>query len=91
MIRSIVAVFVLIGAVLWTPVWFQLVLFVLAVAFLSKKALFLIPAIVADVLYAPHASLSLHNLKMSMIVGAMILVWVVIMQQTRIEHVVPKN
>jgi uncharacterized membrane protein len=89
MIRSIVAIGVLLGAVVWTPVWFQCVLFALSIAFLPKKVLFLIPAIVADALYAPTHAFSLSNLKMTMIVIGMLLLWLALMQQTRISHVVP--
>lgn len=91
MIRSLIAVVVLLGAVLWTPVWFQCVLFVFCIAFLPKKVLFLIPAIVADALYAPATGLTLVNIKTTMIVTAMILIWLALMQQTRISHVVPTN
>lgn len=80
---------VLVVAVLWTPVWFQVVLFALAVTFLPKKALFLIPAIIADILYAPTMGFGFDTLKMTLIVGGMIVIWIAIISQTRIEHVVP--
>lgn len=89
MIRSLVGMVVLVGAVCWMPVWFQLVLFVLAVVFLAYKVLFLVPAVIADILYAPTASFSLANLKMTLIVSALIVSWFIIMHQTRISHVVP--
>lgn len=89
MIRSILAVILLVGAVLWAPLWFQCVLFVVCIAFLPKKVLFLIPAIISDALYAPTSGVSIATFKMTMIVIAMLLVWLALMQQTRISHVVP--
>lgn len=88
MVRSLIAMLLLIAAVLWTPLWFQCVLFVLAVVFLSKKALFVIPAIVSDVLYAPTSGLTLSNFKLTLMVSSMIVIWLIIIKQTRISHVV---
>ncbi len=88
MVRSLIAMLALIAAVLWTPLWFQCVLVALAVVFLPKKALFLIPAIISDVLYAPTGALRLGNLKLTLIAGAMIIIWLIFIRQTRIAHVV---
>lgn len=88
MLKSIAAVLVLIAAVLWTPFWFQCVLLVLAVIFVRYRVLFLIPAIVSDVFYAPHSGLEVGTLKLTLIVAAMIVIWSVIIATTRIGHVV---
>ena len=89
MVRTLIAVLVLIGAVLWTPIWFQIALFVFAIVLIPYTLALLFPAIVSDVLYAPTDSLKLGNLTMTLIVVAMVVVWTIIMQQTRISHVVP--
>ena len=81
----VVGVF-LIAAVIWLPVWVQLVLFGLAVVWCRYRAIFLIPALVADMLYAPERTLSMHHLKMTIIVAVCIIIRVAIRRMTRIGY-----
>jgi hypothetical protein len=82
MIRTIAAVIVLLGAILWSPVWVQLILFACAIVLVRYRAVLLIPAIVSDVLYAPTPSLA--HMKCTLVVAAMIGVWYLLMTQTRL-------
>jgi hypothetical protein len=68
----------LLAAVLWLPVWLQIVLFALAVIVGPYRFFFIIPAIVSDALYAPSMHFSLATHWMTLIVLAMLgLHWVV--------------
>lgn len=62
MIRTIIIVLLLICAVLWLPVWLQVVLFAAAILIGPYRFFMVIPAIVSDALYAPtvHFSLAYH-------------------------------
>ncbi len=86
MIRTLVGVIAMIAAVLWCPLWFQFVLLLAGILVLRYRLLLLIPAIVADVLYAPSDTLSIAHLKLTMITGVMLLVWYAVMHETRIAH-----
>lgn len=88
MVRSILATVLLVGVVIWTPFWVQCVLFALAVVWMRYRLLCLVPAILADVLYAPTDSFGIANFKMTLIVLAMISVWSIIIRQTRLADVV---
>ena len=82
MTRAIVAVLCLLAAVLWLPVWVQFILFVFGIAVVQYRLMLLVPAIVADVIYAPRPSL-LH-MNMTLIVGGMLIIWYLLMTQTRL-------
>lgn len=84
MIQTILASVGLLAAVLWLPVWVQVVLFVLAVLVLPYRLLLLIPAIVADVVYAPSTNFALEHFIMTGIVGGMLVIWYVIVHETRL-------
>lgn len=85
MIRTGITVIALSVAILWCPLWLQLVLFACGVWFFRYRILFLVPAIIADVLYAPTNGFSFHNLKTTLVVTGMLILWYVIMTQTRIN------
>ena len=82
MIRTITIFFVLLAAVLWLPVWVQIVLFACAVVVARYRFALLVPAIIADALYAP--TVSLLHLKLTVVVGAMIGLWYLLVTQTRL-------
>jgi len=88
MIRSLCILVFLVCAVLWAPLWFQLTLFVLAVVLAPYKLFFLLPAILADILYAPTSNLSIGNFTMTLIVGTLIGIWFVLIEYTRLSYVV---
>lgn len=92
MIRTAIAVVAILASILWLPLWVQLVLFVLAVIFTSYRLWLFVPALVADVLYAPTSSLSLFHFKMTIFVGLLLVVWYVITTKTRLSiFYVPKT
>lgn len=82
MIRTISILFVLLAAVLWLPVWVQIVLFACAVVVVRYRFALLVPAIIADALYAP--TVSLLHLKLTVVVGVMIGLWYLLVTQTRL-------
>lgn len=83
MIRTISILFVLLAAVLWLPVWVQIVLFACAVVVVVRyRFALLVPAIIADALYAP--TVSLLHLKLTVVVGVMIGLWYLLVTQTRL-------
>ncbi|MBP6904891.1 MAG: hypothetical protein KBB91_02450 [Candidatus Pacebacteria bacterium] len=84
MIQTILAIVVLLGAVLWLPVWVQIVFFILATVVVRHRLLLLVPAIVADVMYAPNPSFAIEHFIMTGIVLGMLLVWYVVVHQTRL-------
>lgn len=84
--KTLLATLVLFGAVLYLSVWIQIVLFVCAVLFFRFRVLFLLPAMVADALYAPARTLLPGDNRMTLIVGGMIVLWVVIMNTTRLRE-----
>jgi hypothetical protein len=53
MVRTIVGVIILIGVVVWLPIWAQLVFFAAAIILLPYQYVVLIPAVIGDALYAP--------------------------------------
>ncbi|HTH92869.1 MAG TPA: hypothetical protein VL576_00070 [Candidatus Paceibacterota bacterium] len=87
MIRTIAGVIILIGVVLWFPVWIQVVFFAAAVILLPYKFLILIPAIIGDALYAPSTQLSLTSHWMTLIVLAMLGIHWYVMKKMRVQRV----
>lgn len=84
MIRTIVALIALIISILWLPLWVQFGLFVIAVLVVRYRILLLVPAVFADALYAPTSALSLGHFKMTMIIGALLVIWYIVATQTRL-------
>lgn len=83
MIRTVVAVVALVIAVLFMPLWVQLVLFVLAVWVVPYRLPILAPAVLADVLYQPTGALSINVLTMTLVVAVLILLRWLLLTQTR--------
>lgn len=84
MIRATVALLTIISAVIWLPVWAQLGLFVVAILLVKYRLVMLIPAIFADALYAPTVHLSIFNFKMTIFVLTLLLIYWLVITQTRI-------
>ncbi len=81
MIRTILAVIACTAAVLWLPVWVQIGVFVAVVFFARYRLALLIPAVYADVLYAPTHSFKYFT--MTFITLAMLIAWFLISTKTR--------
>jgi hypothetical protein len=84
MIRTTIALLVTIVAVCWLPLGVQIGLFAIAIGVCSYRLLLLIPAILADVLYAPTASIAPNDLSMTLLVGGLIILWFVLTRYTRL-------
>ncbi len=82
MFRTILIVIGLIAAVLWLPLWVQLILLSVALFVTPYRLGLFVPAIISDVLYAPTSSI-LH-FKMTAIVACLLVVWWIIMHRTRL-------
>jgi hypothetical protein len=70
-------------SILYMPVWVQITLFVLAVLRTQNRLLLFIPAIIADIIYAPTAAFSIYNLKTTIFVAALLITHYIIMSRTR--------
>ncbi len=85
MIRTIVGVILLIAAVVWLPIWVQLVLFALAISILPYRYFVLIPAIISDALYAPSTYFSFLTHWSTLIVLAMLGIQWYVMKKMRVQ------
>ena len=86
MARLCIYIVVLIGGVIFLPVWVQLLLFALAVILVGRYRLGLfIPALFADVLYAPNSHFILSNFKMTLIISGLLLIYSIVVTRTRIR------
>ncbi len=86
MIRAIVGVIILIGAVLWLPIWVQLACFAAAVILLPYRVFFLVPAIIGDALYMPGSQFNLASHWLTLIVLGMIIIHWYAMKKMRVQH-----
>ncbi len=84
MIRTLILIALLLSAVLYLPLWIQLVLFVAAVLIGPYRFFMLVPAIVSDALYAPSMHFSLTGHWMTLIVLALLVLHWFIMKKLRI-------
>ena len=88
MVRTIAGVIILIGVVVWLPIWAQLVFFAAAIILLSYQYVVLIPAVIGDALYAPTGQIfSLANHWLLIIVGAMLIIYWYVMKKMRVQRV----
>ncbi|MEK7227735.1 MAG: hypothetical protein AAB681_00055 [Patescibacteria group bacterium] len=86
MLRSIVAVIILLIATFFLPFWVQAGLYVLALFFVRYKILLLLPAIFADAWYAPTHTLSFSNNKIFLLVLFMLIIYFLVIRNTRITQ-----
>lgn len=84
MLKTLGALVLLFIAILWFPLWVQIILYVLVVVFISNRVFFLLPALFADVYYAPTATLSLYALKTTIFVSALLVAYYIVVYKTRI-------
>lgn len=84
MFRALVAILILICAILWLPFWLQIVIFAVAIILVRLRLLLILPAILADLIYAPTHNLSFVNFRVSLLIIAMIVLWQVLISQTRL-------
>ncbi len=72
MIRTLIGIILLIVAVLWLPLWVQLILFALVIVTDPNRLLVLIPAIISDALYAPGSVWNLsHHIVVLIVLAAL--------------------
>lgn len=86
MIRTILALIVLFLATFFLPFWAQAVLYVVAILAVRHRIWLLLPALFADLWYSPLRSLSLHNNKTVVLVLGMLVVYFVIVRNTRVTQ-----
>jgi len=85
MIRTIIGIVLLVAAVLWLPIWLQIVLFAIAIAVLPYRFFVLVPAVISDALYAPSSHFSLTTHWLTLIVLAMLGLQWFIMKKMRVN------
>lgn len=85
MIRILAAIGLLIVAVVWLPVWVQVVLFVTAVILVQYRFFLVIPAIISDALYASHSAWNIRSHYMTLLVLALLALHYFIMKKMRIR------
>lgn len=84
MIRTIVGCFLICISIIWLPVWVQIVFFIAGVMTLRYRFVLLVPAMLADALYAP-ATVSLWAMKYTIGVLVLLGVWWVLLSYTRLK------
>ena len=82
-ILSILGAILLCFAVIWTPIWVQIVLFVLGVWLLPVWIVLYIPAALSDTLYAPSSQFSPFIFKTIIFVVLLHIVQWIIITKTR--------
>lgn len=86
MLRTILAVIILICGTFFLPFWLQILLYVVAIVFVKYNLFLLLPALLADAWYAPSRNISLVNNKTFLIVAGIILIYLLIIRTTRISE-----
>jgi len=87
MLRTIIGILLLLLAVLWLPVWLQVVLFVAAILIGPYRFFFVIPAIISDALYAPGTAWSLTAHWMTLLVLALLAIYWLSIKKLRVRTV----
>jgi hypothetical protein len=87
MIQTIAALCALVIAVLFVPLWVQLVLFAVAVWVIPHRYALFIPAVFSDVLYSVSGQFSFDALTMTLVVSVLLIVRWLLMTQTRFTSV----
>lgn len=92
MVRTSIAILILIAAVLWAPLWLQGLLLLLAMFSVRHRVFLLIPAIFADALYAPTRGVGISMFQVTVLVLVVLLIHFLVTTQTRVaELYVPKK
>lgn len=86
MLRTSIAVGILIGATFFTPVWLQICLYVIFLFVVRYRIALVIPALVADAWYAPARDFSIHSNTMLLLAVGMVLVFMAVVRTTRISQ-----
>lgn len=86
MIRTAIAVVVLLGAIVWLPLWLQLLLLLGAVIVVPYKLTLFVPAVFADALYAPGV-VSVAHLKYTLITALLLVLYWILITKTRINEI----
>jgi len=86
MVRTILILCVIVAAILWLPVWVQIALFAIAILAFPYRLVLFVPALIADARYTPDTTFTHVHFTMTLIVGAMLALWVVVRRRTRIGY-----
>ncbi|MES2224917.1 MAG: hypothetical protein V4478_02935 [Patescibacteria group bacterium] len=85
MVRTILWIAALGAAVLWLPVWLQILLFITAIISGPYRFFFILPAIASDALYAPGSVFAIQNHWMTLLVLGLLAAHWLIMRTLRIS------
>lgn len=87
MIRSLIALGILVVATFFLPVWAQLILYAIVLCSVKYGWGIIIPALLSDAWYAPvHTLFSLRSNMMTLLALCMVLVYTVLIRSTRISQ-----
>ncbi len=86
MVRTIIALLILIVATFFAPIWLQGLLYVACLFIVRYRLVLIIPAIIADAWYAPEHHLTVSDNKMLLLVLGMVALFTVVVRTTRISQ-----
>jgi hypothetical protein len=86
MVRTVIAICVIMVATFFLPFWSQLLLYAVGIFLVRHHIALLVPALFADAWYAPARNLSFDNNKTVLIVLGMIIVYSLVIRNTRITQ-----
>ena len=84
MIKTGIALIVLIVATIWLPVWAQIALYIIAVILVRHRLLIFIPAVFADTLYTPTTIWHLSAHRYVILVAVLLIGFYLVITKTRI-------
>ncbi|MDB5254850.1 MAG: hypothetical protein JWL92_226 [Candidatus Nomurabacteria bacterium] len=85
MIRTLIGIILLIVAILWLPLWVQLVLFAIFILIDANRSFAVIPAVISDALYAPGSVWNVHSHWMTLLVLAALLLYYIVIKKLRVR------
>ena len=86
--RTLLAVLGLCAAVLFAPLWVQILLLMISVVIAPYRIALLIPAVLSDVLYRPQDEIALrYSFSTLFVVGVLVVYWLII-TKTRVTTIV---
>lgn len=86
MLRTSIAIIILIGATFFVPFWLQGLLYVVCLFVVRYRLVLIIPAIIADAWYAPEHRLTIADNKMLLLVLGMVALFTLVVRTTRISQ-----
>ncbi len=91
MVRTFIILSILCGAVVWTPLWVQIILLAVAIIVVRHRVFLILPAILADALYAPTRAFDLGIFQTTLAVAGILFIHWVVTSQTRFGELYAKK